>query len=772
MYRTLTTIIIFILFFCFPINAKTQNNILFEVSGSKIYAYKMNKVIVRWYPRIIYDYIRNDLWNIKFPSVKENEKLYGPSKEINGKIYFAYSSFILEFDLLKNKFVNRYNILGEITGFSSNNEKLIIKTFNGIKNKITDKEEILKVTPYQLNFISEYSSLTTRNNDYLKTKLEDALLLSENAQKVYIKSLIENTFSKEILEKMRLEYINVTRIDSTNPWNYIYIALISKNLGRDNYANVYFQNAVQIPSLAFYDYFQLSTLYEYMGKEQLADQAFEKGLYDFFKRDYNPYQLTSLKALQNYTTVLIPTIEKLKKNSPDRLIKLINKLYNISPSKEGNYNIANSTYRYLINQGKFTEAKEWQQKANKNKGFFFPSDYSFVLADLSLNILIGCIISFSIFFIIFTTRSFILFIEEKKYKELRFMDIFFNRYLSSNHIFSLLILYIITLISLGIFTNKTIVISKLFNEPYTMNSGTWGNYATIKYFSNELKGKYKNLFLGIAYQQIKDYESAKFYYKQIENKYSYNNLASIYIKEKKFDKAKEELLKSLKEDISMVEAKYNLYLIDKTRNIDIRDEVLKNIIQYNSNKPIISLPNPEIYKSMFYSNYNIKDFSPNNILVIRKFFKDFASEYVEYLNFIYHIFVFFTLYIIYLLFRLVFIKYHSINTTNPSYLRKLLGYIIPGISYNWYILGPVVLALLIGFGMTSLFYYGIIPLSDKINTGIITSFALPDYSVFSPEKSFEIPYSQEISFISTISFFMIYIFNFMYLLFSPKYVKN
>jgi len=772
MYKLLIKVFITLLLFCIPTNAKIKNDILFEVSGNKIYAYKINKVIVRWYPRVIYDYVRNDLWNIKFPSIKENEKIYGPSKEIDGKIYFAYSSFILEFDISKNKFVNRYNLLGEVTGFSSDNKNLIVKTFNGIKNKIVDKEQILKITPYQLKFISEYSALTTRNNQYLKTKLEDALLLSENVQKVYIKSLIENSFSKETLEKMRIEYINATKIDSTNPWNYIYIALISKNLGRNNYADVYFQNAIQIPSLAFYDYFQLSTLYEYIGKYQLADESFQKGLIDFFRREYNPYQLTSLKAIQNYTTILIPTIEKLKKDSPDRLIKLISNIYNISPFKEGNYNIAISTYRYLINQGKFEEAKEWQKIANKNKGFFFPSDYSFVLADLSLNILVGCIISFIVFFLIFSIRSISLFIEEKKYKEIKFISIFFSRYLSSNHIFSLLVLYIVTLLSLGIFSNKITTISKLFTEPYTMNFGTWGNYATIKYFSNELRGSYKDLFLGIAYHQIKDYESAKKFYKKIKNKYSYNNLACIYIKEKKFDKAKEELLKALKEDNSMIQARYNMYLLDKKMNIDIKDKVFKNIIEHNQNKPVISLPDTEIYKSIFYSNYNIKNFSPNNIFLVKKFFKDFGNKYVEYLNFIYYIFLFFTFYIIYLLLRLIFIKYHSINTTNPNYFRKLLGYIIPGISYNWYILGPLILALFIGFGITTCFYYSLISLSDKINIGVLTSFALPNYSIFSPEKNFEIPYGQEIILISTILFFMIYIYNFIYLFLSPKYFKN
>ncbi|GIW21662.1 MAG: hypothetical protein KatS3mg068_0669 [Candidatus Sericytochromatia bacterium] len=773
MYKSVAIILFIILSLCLSVNAKTKNNILFEVSSNKIYAYKINKIIVRWYPRIVYDYVRQDLWNIKFPSIKENERLFGPSKEINGKIYFAYSSFILEFDLLKNKFVNRYNILGEITGFSSNNEKLIIKTFNGIRNKVIDKEQILKITPFQLKFISEYTSLTTRNNEYLKKKLEDALLLSEYAEKVYIKSLIENAFSKDILEKMRLEYINATKIDATNPWNYIYIALISKNLGRDNYADVYFQNAIQIPSLAFYDYFQLSILYEYMGKYQLADEAFEKGLYDFFKRGYNPYQLTSLKAIQNYTTILVPTIEKLKKDSPERLIKLIDKIYNISPSKEGNYNISNATYRYLINKGKFVEAKEWQNRANRNKGFFFPSDYSFILADLSLNILIGCIISFVVFFIIFTTRSFILFYEEKKYNEnLTWKDIFITRYLASYHIFSLLILYITTLVSLGIFTNKISVISKILDEPYTMNSGNWGNYATIKYFSSEFKGKYKNLFLGIAYHQIKDYENAKFYYKKINNKYSHNNLAIIYIKEKKFDLAKEELLKAIKEDKFMVEARYNLSLIENSKNIEIKDSVLKNMINYSLNKPIISLPDPEIYKNMFYISYNIKDFSPNNIVKIKTFFKDFASEYVEYLNFLYHVFVFFTFYLIYLLLKLIFVKYRSVNTTNPNYFRKLLGYLIPGISYNWYLFGPFILALSIGFAIITLSYYNFVNISEKTNIGIITSFALPDYSLFAPQKSVDIPYSQEIILISTLLFFMIYIFNFMYLIFSPRYVDN
>lgn len=749
-----------------------KRDITLKISGISISAYTNEKEIVSWYPRIRYATTEKELWQISFPSLKDKGNILGPTLEINGKIYFAYSSFIMELDMQKAQIVNRYQLLGEVTGLKSEGNKLIINTFNGIRGKVWDKEQLIVVTPEQLKNIAKFTTITNRDYENIYAKRRDAEQLSGIIEKIYIPSLIENKYDADVLEQVRHEYLDAVAADITNPWYFIYLGLISENLNKKVYSNVYYQKALEIKSLVFYDYFQLSTLYENINQRTMADKAFDEGMKDFLRRGYAPEQLTSAKSVLNYTSWLIPAINKLKDKDVDRTITLMDRFYMLAPLKEGNYNILRGVEKYLIDKGRLPESRIWQSRAGRSQGFFFPGDYSIILADFGLNMFLACMIAFLVFSLIFLIRDLSQFIEDVKHQKMKYREFFFKRYLSKGNIYSFVVLYAFSLVMLGICSNTLEIIGKMVKEPPTINSGTWGNYATVKYFERGLAASpEKNLFLAIASHQLKDFGTAIKLYEKINTPVAHNNLAAIYINQGKKALARKELNNALKLDNYMPEAKYNLTLIYPKAKMPNNDEKAELYQKYGSGIPIIALPVEKEYKKVFYSVINLQEFGPVNIRLFNKFLHGSESTILQFSWLITPVFIIFTLILVLLLLS-VFIPQTLVDTVNYTYSRRVIGFLIPGVSYNWKILGPFIFALWLGLGITNLFYFGYSfeSIKPEPTIGLLTTYGLPDYSVLSPMPSYEIPYSSEIGFISAICYVMIWIFNFFYVLISRRFI--
>lgn len=749
-----------------------KRDIHITISDNTIKAVEVEKYIESWYPRIRYGYKDKELWQITFPSIKNKKKLFGPTDVINGKMYFGYSSFIMELDTQKTQFTNRYQILGEITGIKSEGDKLLINTFNGIRGKVWDKESVIKATPEQLASVASYGTITNRDYEIIYTKRKDAEMLSTNMDKVYIRSLIDRKYPKEKLELIRQEYIDAIEIDPTNHWYYIYLGLINDALDKKVYSDIYYKKVLDVKGMVFYDYFQISTFFEYIGKKDLADKAFDKGMSDFLGRGYTPEQLTSMESVLNYTTWFVPTIEKQKNTDIDRTIVLMDRFYKLAPFKEGNYNIIDGVVKYLIDKGMLTEARDWQIKQDNAKGYFFPGDYSVIVADVALNIFIACMIAFIIFAITFFMADLTEFIEDEKHNRVSYKEFFKRRYISRSTIYSFVILYIFSLIALGFCTNSISVISKIVREPATINSGTWGNYATVKYFSKSLKAsKEKNFFLAIANHQLKDYETAISLYKTVDTAESHNNIATIYLKQGKKVLAKEELEKALKLQFGMIEAKYNLFLIsknpkDKPYKVDKVDFMQK----YSPTSPMIALPQEKYYRKAFYTRISLQDFNPINIIKFNSFLKGSGNSFVELSRWVVPVFIAFTLLMILMLLS-IFIPQTKVTTINNSYIRRLIGLFVPGYSYNWRLLGPLIFAVWLGLGITNLFYFSYGLETSKPSMGILTTYALPDYSFLSPVRSFELAFGKEIAFVCAVLYIMIWLFNFFYILISRRFTS-
>jgi hypothetical protein len=749
-----------------------KKEITLKVQGKSISAFTMEREIVSWYPRIKYDTAEKELWTISFPSLKEKGKIIGPTSEIDGKIYFSYSSFVMELDMQKAQIVNRYQLLGEITALRAEGNKLIINTFNGIRGEVWDKEQEIRVTIEQLKNIAKFATITNRDYENIYVKRRDAEQLSSIIEKIYIPALIENKYDVDVLEQVRQEYLDAVAADTTNPWYYIYLGLINENLGKKVYSAVYYQKAMEIKSLVFYDDFQLSTFYEYIDQRALADKAFDAGMKDFIGRGYTPGQLTSTKSFLNYTNWLIPAIQKLKDKDIDRTITLLDRYYKLAPLKEGNYNILRGVEKYLIDKGRLPESRIWQSRAAKSQGFFFPGDYSIILADFGLNMFLACMIAFIVFSLIFLSRDATQFIDDLKHQKMQYREFFFRRYLSKANIYSFVVLYLFSLATLGICSNTLGLIGKMVKEPPTINSGTWGNYATIKYFDKGLaQSPEKDLFLGVANHQLKDYETAINLYQSQNSPVSHNNLATIYMKQGKKVQAKEELKKALGINKYMLEAKYNMSLIDPKAKMPKKDEKADLYHEYGPSIPIIALPAEKQYKKVFYSGFNIQDFNPANARLFNKFFQGSESTILQFSWLVLPVFIIFNLVLVLMLLS-VFIPRTRVNSLNHTYSRRFLGFIFPGVSYNWKLLGPFIFALWVGLGITNLFYFGYSfeTLKPSPAIGLLTTYALPDYSVLSPMSSYELPYSSEIGFISAILFVMIWIFNFFYVLISRRFV--
>lgn len=753
--------------------AKKTRDTFFRVKDNMISAYKLDRSIVKWYPKIIYQDSEKSLWNIAFPSIKGKNKLLGPTTEIDGKVYFAYYSYVMELDLQKAQFVNRYQLLGEITGIKEDNGKLVIKTFNGIRGKVWDKEPTLKLTPKQLEIVSKLGSIT--NRDYLNSyiKIKDAELLSKNVEKIHLQSLVTNKI-KDIkkLELLRQEYLKATEADTTNPWYYIYLAVINDDLDKKVYSDVYYKKSLDVSGLCFFDYFQLSTFFEYMGKTDLADLSYDRGMSDFLGRQYIPEQLTSLQSFLNYSNWLVPTIEKLKKeNNSKRLLVLVERFQDLSPLKEGNFNILSGVSNYLVNQGKLQESRPWRAKAEDSKGFFFPSDYSFIISDLALNFLLASVISFLVFLIILIIRVVYEFIEDSKHNKIYFKELFKRRYISKRTIYSFVLLYAFAVLALGVCNNTIASISNIVKEPPTINSGTWGNYATIKYFSKEIgKAPEKDFFLALSNQQIKDYQTSINLYEKIDTPEAHNNLGVIYTKKGKKALAIDEFNRALVLEDDMPEAKYNLSLLDKTKDSGEGKKV-ELMKKYAPNVPMISIPPDKYYKKAFYKKLTIQDFNPANIIFFNDFIKDTGNVVVEATQIIVPVFIAFT-FIIILLLVLVFVPQTHVLTANRNYIRRLLGLFVPGFSYNWNLLGPFIFAFWLGLGITLFFYFGFSFEKIKPTIGLLTTYALPDYSKIAPEVSYDLAFSKEVGLIASVIFSMIWLFNFFYIMISKRFVQD
>lgn len=749
------------------------SNLSFKVEDNSVIAFKDNKKVVSWYPQKTYESNPEELWKISFPSIKGKKMLFGPTKELNGKMYFGYASFVMELDLIRAQFTGRYPILGEITKLDTDEQnRLVINTFNGIRGKIWDKESTLTLTPEQLKVVSQLATVTNRTYDSLYIKRKDAENLSEEIGFIDIESLINNKYDQEKLENIKKEFLKATEADTTNPWYYIYLGLISENLDKKVYADIYYKKALDASGLVFYDYFQISTLYEYIDKKKLADDAFERGITDFLGRGYTPEQLTSVQSVLNYANWLIPSINKIKDKDVDRTLLLIERFYKISPLKEGNFNMLNGVVKYLINNGRLMEAKEWQSRVDNSRGFFFPGDYSIIMADIALNLLLASLISFVVFFLIFFLRDISLFLEDKKHNNTDFTEFFKRRYISKYTILSFVLLYLFTLGALGVAGNTISVISKMVKEPPTINSGTWGNYATIKHFTKELGNvPEKNLFLAIAYQQLKDYSTAEKLYKSMSSPKANNNLAILYMRSGKKQEALDELNKALSKDKYMIEARYNRSLLDPEKKLETRNPKVEMYKTYAPNSLMIALPSEKAYRNAFYSGIKIQDFNPINILLFRKFLGGSNNPIIQASSWIVPLFAIITLFMLFMP-SLVFIPQTRVNTSNQNYLRRFVGMFIPGFSYNWKLLGPLVFAIWLGMGITVLFYFGLSLESVKPTLGLLSTYSLPDYSKLSPVASFELPFSKEIGVICAFLFVMIWLYNFFFVLVSKRYVNN
>lgn len=747
-----------------------KRNIKFTVTNNTIKASEIERIIERWYPRIQYGYVEKELWQTTFPSLKNTGKLYGPTDEINDKVYFAYMSFVMELDKQKMQFTNRYQILGEITGLKVENGKIVINTFNGIRGKVWDKESVITVTPEQLENVTNFGTLTNRDYIALYAKRKDAEQLSTVIERVEISKLMKNEYTPDQLEQIRQEYIDAADIDATNPWYYIYLGLISQDLNKKVYSEIYFKKALETKGLVFYDLFQLSTFYEYIEKRDLADKAYDRGMSDFLGRGYTPEQLTSLESLLNYTTYLLPAVNKQKTKDVDRTITMMEKYYNLSPLKEGNYNISDGVAKYLISKGQLPEAKVWQIRADKSKGFFFPGDYSLIVADISFNIFVACMIAFVIFAIIHLIADLSEFIEDERHNRVSFKEFFKRRYVSKGSIFSFVLLYLISLGALGVCVNSIGVISRMVKEPATINSGTWGNYATVKYFSKELKRKPEtNFLIAIANHQLKDYDNAIKYYKTKDSYETHNNMGTIYMKQGKKDLALQHLKRSEKQNPYAIEPQYNLALL-QGKDVRFRNEKAEFMKKYSPTTPMLVMPAENIYRKVFYQGLTLQDFNPMNVFVFNKFFKNSNHKSIEWVKFVIPVFLIFTLLLIGMLITL-FIPQTKVTSINNSYLRRLLGMFVPGVAYNWKLMGPVIFAIWAGLGITTLFYLSYGFEEAKPAMGIITTYSIPDYSLLSPFKSVELAFSREIGFVCGLFYVVIWIFNFFYVLISRRFMS-
>jgi len=552
------SLILFLSFF-FSKAVYGYDNIEIKVIENKIIASTKIREVESWWPKVSYKIIDKELWETEFPGIGDGEKIIGPTEEINNKIYFAYSSYLMEFDLISAKFTDRFYLPGEVLNLNSEEGKisfsLAISPF-----ELPQKN---KIDPTELKKISRNAFLSDHSEKQTKIKIWDAQRFSRKiSQNIYITDLINDRYSQDILQIIKENYLEAVRIDLTNPWYYIYLGLISEKLGRSIYANVYFQKALEIKSLVFFDFFQLSSFFEYIGKRKLADRAFESGVQDFIGRGYYPEQLVSIPVIINYFPWLMETIENLKDQDPERVFILIERFNKIAPFKEGNYNILNSFSKYLIEQGKLLEAKEWKLKALEVRGYFFPSDYSIILADVFLNLFIACMISSVIFIFSVIIWHFKCVLEYKRiFPEKR--NYFFRRFYKKSQIFPLFLLYLFSLFFLSGFGYGIKSYELVTNIPEDGKKGSWGNEETNKYFMINLNNNFSgDTFRAIANIQAKNFSNAKKILEKINTPEAYNNLGVIYFLENKKELARLAFEKAIESNKYLSEATYNLSLIN------------------------------------------------------------------------------------------------------------------------------------------------------------------------------------------------------------------
>jgi len=764
---TLFFIVISLLLLMQPCIARIyENSTNFNVIDNKIEVSSQRYYYSRW-PKPL------DKWSISFPSIKGQNKLLGPTSEVNGKVYFTYLSYILEFDIRQNAFVNRYNFLGEIKELSLNDNIITIKTFDGIENVVTRKEKEIKIPIEKLKDFSNSNIITNENENFIYTKLYDAENLSTHFSNINLIDILENKIKASDLEKLKDEYKIAITKDFTNPWNYIYLGTIYQKLGKHVSCDNYYNKALDANGLVFYDYFQLGTFFYIVNSTNLSNTAFKSGFKDFINRGYNPEQLSSPKILLAYTDFFVYAIKQSKKLNIDKTINFFDSIYELSPFREKSNSIFSEFSKYLTLKGYLLETKKWSGRIKDNNGFFFKGDYSFLTLDLSFNLFISCMIAGILFSFIYLLQDFLYFFEDMRLNKTKKENLYYKRYISKASVFSLVLLYVLSLFALGMYKNTLGFIGTYTNKPITVGSGTWGNYSTIKYFEKNLtNGKEKDLFLGIAYQQLKDFDTSSKFYKKTKMAEAYNNLGVISLLKNDKKGAIYLFKRALQVNKHLIEAKYNLKVIDNSIQSNYLDLNDKERTYYDNapNKTILAFPEMEHYNKAFYPRITISTFSPMNIFVISKFLQGNNDGRIRpYVSIIQIIFCLFSILILFMLVSL-FIERTCINNINSSYIRRFIGLFLPGFSNNWKIFGSSVFAIWLTSGITNLFYYGYIYQNAKPIIGIATNYAIPSTQFFNlSEKIVDIPYTNEISFFCTIIFCVLWIFNFFLVLTSERF---
>jgi tetratricopeptide (TPR) repeat protein len=350
---------------------------------------------------------------------------------------------------------------------------------------------------------------------------------------------------------------NAVKRDPLSPWFRIELAHIYKALGRPEAAEL-FEQAIRLDPEDYSELLRISPTLDDDGLSQLANEAFERGYSEFWKRGMDP----RLNSVLLSALVLYPNPRRIS----DRLRpELIDRRFRIAPWVEAAGYAWDSYADVLGSAGKSQEAMLWHKRATeaRQKSLFIFSRTMMRWYEIALTLVPAADLA-AVFFIL---ALYLRYLPERRLQTRAHQPgfarrfAFFNiEYWSRSDRIAFFLIGAASWLALGAAGALTQIRVRSVSMPLSAGMGSLGGPETRWFFENRLPASpERDLLLAIGYQDESQTVKAGELYRQLPQfAESWNNLGALLQESGKAVEAHQAFEQALRLEPSLPEARWNL----------------------------------------------------------------------------------------------------------------------------------------------------------------------------------------------------------------------
>lgn len=462
------------------------------------------------------------------------------------RAWFSHGGWLRLIDVPKGVVIGRWHFTDVITNLEPKADGVEVeyKLASGNDNSIITKRMITPTTP-GLEFGFPYSLLYARvsQSEAERPQLFNFLGVPPKGEKL-----------KERVAKLLPEFEEMARRDPTAPFIQAAYGGLLKEAG-DARAKAVLQAATEVELTDYTELWTLSSYLDYIGEEDLARAAFERGYRDFLERGNDPRLFYGLIG----RLVVYRTSSVNPKNAPNRK-ELIERIYRVAPNIEASQWAWIAYARELEAKGD-PAASIWHERAKQSAEADFLT-WSFPRLDWALLGFLGGLFGGVVF----------LPVQWFRYRAQRRLDAakgvittYWDKrtrslsYWTRRERYMMATMVAISWFSLGVMAVVLSGFLRVASMPINGLSGSLASPLTLRHLEKFPETNGRNFLIALCRQQSGEADTAlQLYLSQPRSAQAWNNAGVIYREKGEAAKAKEAFEKALQIDPGLNEAKLNL----------------------------------------------------------------------------------------------------------------------------------------------------------------------------------------------------------------------